>query len=145
MGGITVTLPSEYGYVVLTFFLSIVMLTYFTFKVVMARKKYNIQYPTLYANDDHKEGKIFNCYQRVHQNTLEVYTQTMLCLLIGGIQHPIISSVSGVVWIISRIVYAQGYYTGIPAKRVWGSFGYIFLFTMYGTTISFALHLLQLV
>ena len=45
---------------------------YLMVNVVMARKKYDIQYPALYAPAGHKYEKEFNSVQRAHQNTLEV-------------------------------------------------------------------------
>lgn len=140
---ITDVLPKEYGYVVLTAFLSIFMLMYKSIMVSLARKKYQVPYPDMYTTDDKK--KIFNCIQRAHQNTLENYTSTMICLLLGGVQHPVLASVAGLVWIVGRVVYAMGYSTGDPERRMRGVFAYIGLFTLFGCTISFALHLLQLV
>ena len=33
------------------------------------RKKTGITYPTMYSQDTSGDGHLFNCYQRVHQNT----------------------------------------------------------------------------
>jgi len=140
---VTIVVPKEYGYVVFTAVASVVMLMYKAFKVSKARKEYNVPYPTMYATGESDKAKIFNCVQRAHQNTLENYAPTMMCLLLGGIQHPIISAVGGMVWNLGRVVYAQGYSSGDPKKRMRGAFGYFGLFALYGCTISFGLHLLQ--
>ena len=56
---------------------------YLSINVAMARKKYDVQYPALYAPNGHKYEKEFNSVQRAHQNTLEsfsfVFLQTALC------------------------------------------------------------------
>ncbi|XP_033121040.1 microsomal glutathione S-transferase 3-like isoform X2 [Anneissia japonica] len=115
------------------------MVTYLGAKVGQARKKYGVKYPLMY---DSKEP-MFNCYQRAHQNTLEQIPYFLLFLLLGGIQHPGVCIVCGLIWIVSRLSYAFGYYTGDPEKRLKGVYGYIGLFGLIAATISFALHLLQ--
>lgn len=42
------------------------------FKVMGARKKFNVKFPDLYASKDNPDAEAFNCVQRGHQNTLEV-------------------------------------------------------------------------
>jgi len=134
-------LPAEYGYVVFTAVGSVFVNIWMVLNVVKARKQYNVKYPALYSPDNDK----FNCIQRVHQNTLENYPSFLLLLLFGGFQYPKISAGAGVVYLVSRIAYACGYYTGDPDKRRWGSFGGIGLICLLGNTISFAAHQLKLV
>ncbi|EDO44678.1 predicted protein [Nematostella vectensis] len=137
----TIVLAKEYGYVVLTGISSAFMLTYLGIRVGVARKKFKIQYPKMY---DDKEI-VFNCVQRAHQNTLENYPQFLMLLFLGGLEHPIVCSLAGLVWILGRIVYAHGYYTGDPSKRSRGGFAYLGLFTLLGVTGKMALRLLGVV
>jgi len=133
-----VFVPSEYGYVILVGVASAFMCTWKSLQVGKARKKYKVNYPTMYSPDN----DMFNCVQRAHQNTLEVLPQFLMVLLIGGARYPIISSLAGLIWIAGRIAYAKGYYTGDPKKRMKGSFGYIGLFTLLGTTVATALNII---
>jgi glutathione S-transferase len=134
-------LPDEYGYVVLVATFSWFVVNWMAFRVGAARKKYGVKYPEMYSS----EHPIFNCVQRAHQNTLEVVWYTLMFLLLGGLQHPRISAVGGLVWLVGRISYARGYYTGDPEKRLNGAYGYFGLFALIGTTVSLALHLLGVV
>ncbi|KAJ7989008.1 hypothetical protein DPEC_G00315090 [Dallia pectoralis] len=112
-------LPSSYGYVILTYLYSWVMLTYLGIRVGGARKKYDVKYPAMYS-DKHQ---IFNCIQRAHQNTLEVYPQWLVFQTIAALVYPISAAVLGAIWVTSRLSYAHGYYTGEPAKRMRGVYG----------------------
>uniref|UniRef100_A0A3B3S3N7 Glutathione S-transferase 3, mitochondrial n=1 Tax=Paramormyrops kingsleyae TaxID=1676925 RepID=A0A3B3S3N7_9TELE len=106
-------LPERFGFVVLIFVYSLVMLMYLAIKVGAARKKYDIKYPTMYSEKE----QIFNCIQRAHQNTLEVYPQWLIFQTIAGLVYPMTASVLGVIWVTSRFSYAWGYYTG--SKSLW--------------------------
>ncbi|CAG8734872.1 23084_t:CDS:2, partial [Gigaspora rosea] len=144
---VLVEIPSEYGYVIVTGFVSTILTGYLGFKAGGYRKKANVPYPYMYATKEEAEQDrnklIFNCYQRAHQNTLENYPQFLLTLMVGGLKHPIISSVGGGIWILGRLFYAWGYHTGEPSKRSRGFFSYIGVLALVGTTISTAISLLK--
>jgi len=133
---LTFTLSREHGYAAGVALSSWVVLQYMGVNVMKARKRYNVDYPALYASDSNPQAKLFNCIQRAHQNTLENYPQFLLVLGLGSIQYPLISSIGGAVYLLGRLAYFQGYSTGQPDKRQYGAFGYIGFFAMMGCAIK---------
>ncbi|ESO95375.1 hypothetical protein LOTGIDRAFT_116903 [Lottia gigantea] len=101
-------LPNEYGYVILVGCGSVAVNMWMAFKVGAARKKYGVEYPKLYSDDN----DTFNCIQRAHQNTLEGYPQFLMLLFVGGLQYPKVTAGLGAVCLLGRIAYALGYYSG---------------------------------
>ncbi|RGB26958.1 hypothetical protein C1646_769776 [Rhizophagus diaphanus] len=144
---VQIEISKDFGYVISTGFASVILVTYLGFKVGQARRLSGYPYPYVYATkeecDKDQKKLLFNCYQRVHQNTLEFYPAFLFTLVAGGIKHPILSSVAGGIWILGRIFFASGYYTGEPKKRTRGFFGYIGSLILLGTTISSAISLLS--
>ncbi|CAF1390448.1 unnamed protein product [Rotaria magnacalcarata] len=133
---ITFTLSREHGLAAGVAVSSWFVLQYMGVNVMKARKRYNIEYPKLYTVESDQESKTFNCIQRGHQHSLEVYPEFLLMLGLGSIRYPLISSVGGVIWLVGRIVFFRGYATGHAEKRRYGSFGYFGLFTMMGCAIK---------
>lgn len=131
-------LPEGYGYVMFTFVDSMLVNMWMANNVMKARKEYNVPFPKLYSEDDK-----FNCIQRAHQSTLEMYPQFMALLFVGGLAYPKITSAAGCLYLVSRIVYARGYYTGDPAKRTRGHFGLFGILVMFGTTVCAAIQQLR--
>ena len=82
-----------------------------------ARTKYKVELPTMYSDTE----VMFNCYQRVHQNTLERLPLFLGLLLVAGLFNSIIAAVLGAVWLVGRLLYSIGYYSGVPKNRVVGS------------------------
>jgi len=74
-------------------------------------------YPKLYAEGFSAEAKAFNCVQRGHQQALETYPVFVVLSIIGGLAHPIASSLGGLLWCLARVGWAKGYATGEPEKR----------------------------
>lgn len=136
--GVELEVEPMFGLVILVFVASIFMLQWLGFNVVKARKKHDVQYPLMYSDKDN----MFNCIQRAHQNTLEVYPLFLCTLFIAGLFAPFIASIAGIIWIVSRVVYANGYYSGDPENRIKGAFGYIGLLTNLVLTVCLAVSLL---
>ncbi|KAJ8027099.1 Microsomal glutathione S-transferase 3 [Holothuria leucospilota] len=138
---VSITVPDEYGYVVCVLFLAYAAFFFLAEMVVYARKKFDVPYPTMYS----EKSKQFNCYQRGHQNALESLPFFLVFTLLGGLQHPLVVSVAGVVWCVGRIVYALGYYSGDASKRAPGAIlAFLALVAIFGCSVSLALHMLDI-
>ena len=121
-----------YGYVLLVVVLAyimffvqviIIMIIIITFTVFLqggmvgkARTKYKVELPTMYSDTE----VMFNCYQRVHQNTLERLPLFLGLLLVAGLFNSIIAAVLGALWLLGRVLYSVGYYSGVPKNRIYG-------------------------
>jgi len=134
-GGANLIFPSGYGFVVLTAVGSVMMVTWKSMKVGIARDEFKIPYPYIYASDN----VAFNCVLRAHQNTMENYPQFLLMLMIGGLEMPYFCAVGGWIWIFGRIMYAKGYYTGDPNKRARGNMSVIGMVMLIAATVKFAI------
>ncbi|XP_011683175.1 microsomal glutathione S-transferase 3 isoform X2 [Strongylocentrotus purpuratus] len=133
------TLPKEYGYVVLVGAASAFMVQFLAIQVGRARKKYGVEYPTMYSDTI----PAFNCVQRAHQNTLENYPQFLMLLFFSGLERPRAAAGLGGLWVLSRITYAFGYYSGDPNKRRRGAFGYIGTMGLMSLTVRSAFRMLK--
>lgn len=142
---VALELKPEFGFVLLVLlFGALTVNGWMSVQVGGARKKYNVKYPTMYADEaTNKDAKLFNCYQRAHQNTLENYPTFLTLLLPSGLRFPITAAVAGFVYLLGRIAYFKGYATGDPSKRMNGSFQYLGLFTLMGCVGRFAFELLS--
>ncbi|VDP55804.1 unnamed protein product [Schistosoma curassoni] len=101
---------------------------YFARRVIQARKEHSVELPIMY----HPTDKVFNCIQRGHQNYLEVLPFFLMALFVGGLRYPRTYTACGVVFLLGRLLYFQGYATGVymhsfifftlkdPAKRYKG-------------------------
>merc|ERR1711868_138862 len=86
-----------YGYVLLILVLTWFLLFWQGNMVGRMRTKYKVEYPAMYSDTE----PMFNCYQRVHQNTLERVTVFLTLLLAAGLFNPKMAAIFGFIWIIS--------------------------------------------
>ncbi|KAH9913321.1 membrane-associated proteins in eicosanoid and glutathione metabolism [Epithele typhae] len=118
----SIVLSKEFVYPVAAVVSTFYLIAWQTVKVSGARKRAQVPYPYLYAEkadaSARKEAMVFNCTQRAHQNTLEVYPVIVAATLIGGLQYPVVSAGLCGAWVMNRILYTVGYSTGDPAKRI---------------------------
>ena len=137
---IAVNISPHYGYVVMVG-VGVVFVNFSkAMKIGGMRKKLGIKYPTMYSD----EHPLFNCYQRAHQNTLEFVPYFYPTLLTAGLRHPVGAAVAGSLFAIGRIIYALGYYSGDPEKRLPGALisEFFGLFPLLGMSVSFGAGLL---
>ena len=99
--------------------------------VVMARKRFEVKYPALYADKSHKYAHDFNCVQRGHQNFLENVPIHFMVLGIASIYRPKVAALAALVRTAGFIAYMRGYATGKVENRNRGAFGYLGFFTMF--------------
>mmetsp|Transcript_14188 Transcript_14188/g.28629 ORF Transcript_14188/g.28629 Transcript_14188/m.28629 type:complete len:88 (-) Transcript_14188:1738-2001(-) len=76
-----------------------------------ARKKYDIQYPNMYAIPGyHKDADAFNRVQRGHQSVLvESLPSFTVTALVAGAYYPITMAITGVAWSIGAYLFQLGY------------------------------------
>ncbi|CAH8566708.1 unnamed protein product [Heterobilharzia americana] len=110
-------LPRYYGGVILVGVGAFGLNMYFIRRVIKARKEHNVELPLMY----HPTNKVFNCIQRGHQNYLEVLPLFLMTLFVGGLRYPRTYTACGIIFLIGRLLYFNGYSTGDPAKRRMGA------------------------
>jgi len=137
-------LKSSIGWIGFVMIFNGIMLQHLGHKVMEARKLYSVDYPTMYATKENKNSAIFNCYQRAHQNTLEIQPTFLVFTYFAAQRFPLITAISSSLVIISRFLYASGYYTGNPASRSRGHFGYLGHIIIFGLTIINSLYMLDI-
>jgi glutathione S-transferase len=101
-----------------------------------ARKKYKVDYPTLYDTRNTKEAQEFNCHQRGHQNMLETIAEALVLSLLAGLFFPLIAFGAQLVYCVGRIVYYFGYAKS-PKGRFYGEALYLPMFLVWMGCIYF--------
>ncbi|NXP39929.1 MGST3 transferase, partial [Leiothrix lutea] len=129
-------LSKEYGYVMLTGAASFVLVMHLAINVGKARKKYGVEgmfavhAPLEFCLCKHKHNLLTTFICR-----LEVYPAFLFFLGTGGLYHPRVATGLGMTWILGRLLYAYGYYTGDPKKRSRGALGSVALLGLLGTGV----------
>ncbi|CAO3581051.1 unnamed protein product [Absidia cylindrospora] len=143
----SITVPSEYGYVLATTLATSVYLIFLTATVGKARSKAKVPYPYAYAEKSEAEKdplkNIFNCTQRAHQNTLEFWPIVTSMSLIAGLSHPVIAAAAHAWWLLGRIIYVRGYITGNPQNRLYGVAGQLGVLPLLFVSISSVYNLIK--
>ena len=141
-----------------------VMTMWMAVNVGMARKRYGIPYPTAYAvagtprhygpeksgkSDSNKKNVIseeeaykFNCMQRGHMNMVENAPFIIALLLSNWLTFPLYSAACGLIWIVGRVLYFNGY-SSSPDGRIAGVFAYIGVLGLLGMSIASSVYLYQ--
>ncbi|KAI8365147.1 hypothetical protein BD560DRAFT_402276 [Blakeslea trispora] len=137
---VALLVPSEYGYVLGASTVSAIYLFSLGFNVYSARTAANVPYPYVYAekSEAEKDPKkhVFNCIQRVHHNTMEIFPVFQTMLMVGGLKHPELSTGCAGIFLAGRMFYSSGYSSGDTTKRSRGMVAYIGLLGLLGTSIS---------
>ncbi|KAL8708463.1 MAG: hypothetical protein Q9220_006620 [cf. Caloplaca sp. 1 TL-2023] len=113
MSSLQITVPPEYGYVLLSATASTFISIYHSALTAKFRRASKTPYPNPYASaaeaKDSKEKYLFNCAQRAHAQFLENQPSYLISLLISGLKYPVASAAMGAVWCVGRVVFARGY------------------------------------
>lgn len=83
---------------------------YLSSKVIVARKKFKIPLPNLYATPGvHEKADEFNRVQRGHQNIIETISDFKTNSLIAGLYYPKLVAVCGLMHCVGAMLYQVGY------------------------------------
>ncbi|CAN0015706.1 unnamed protein product, partial [Hapterophycus canaliculatus] len=105
----TITLTPAHGLPMAVAICSAFMTTWAGIGVGMARKKYKIGYPQMYAEQSDPNAFAFNCYQRAHQNVLENYPPFLMLLALSSVYRPKVAAVAGAIRLAGFVVYVINY------------------------------------
>lgn len=131
-------IPDAYGYVLGSISTTALVVQWMSIKVALARRECGVKYPKMMADGDDEQSMVFNCTQRAHQNTLETLPLAIMCQALMGLKYPIVAAVMGVLWAVGRVIYANGYSSGDPSKRIPGAAisGIVYLGLIIGCYIA---------
>jgi glutathione S-transferase len=77
------------------------------------RRAAKIPYPNAYATPQEAKANpaahTFNCAQRAHAQFMENAPQTMMYMLVAGLEYPNATAGLGVGWLVCRVLYLYGY------------------------------------
>lgn len=144
-----ITVPDNYGYVILTCAV-LPVITSFNMggPVMKARKEFDVPYPNLYGTPGyHKKADEFNRVQRGHQNMFETLGTFQIAALIGGLKHPLTCAASGVFYCAGCFLFLKGYAdqsldVKVARHMKGGPIKYIGYFSALGSCISLSLSML---
>ncbi|KAF2819309.1 membrane-associated proteins in eicosanoid and glutathione metabolism [Ophiobolus disseminans] len=139
-----ITVPDEYGYVLLACVSTFLVGTWHALLVGGARKAAKIPYPYEYASYEQVQTAspasasamlTFNAAQRAHQNFNENHPTFLGAMLIAGLRWPVAIGVMGGLWSVNRVVYALGYKASGGQGGKGRYYGLLWQFMHYGTVI----------
>ena len=110
-------LPPNYGLCVLVLGVGFGVDAALKVAVIMARKKYHVAYPNLYAPHGHKHKYEFDSVQRGHANFLETYAPTMLQMMGAGLVYPRYAAAFGATYLLGCLIKGIGYGVSGPEGR----------------------------
>ncbi|ERF70531.1 hypothetical protein EPUS_08593 [Endocarpon pusillum Z07020] len=109
-----ITVPNNYGYVLGISLIATPLLA-FAHGTITGRKRRaaKIPYPNAYATAQEMKANpaayTFNCAQRAHAQFMENAPQTMMHMLVAGLQYPNATIALGLGWLVARMLYLYGY------------------------------------
>lgn len=106
-----------------------------------ARVRYNVPWPTLYAEASHPHATAYNCVQRAHQHVLEQTPMLLTLLVIASFEFPLTAGVSSALFSASKVLgNVFGYAGGSAKKKKRGLFGYLGLLALFGLSVMVGLN-----
>lgn len=130
----TITLPSDFKYVIASLGLLPLLNQYIDISVIKARKAAKVALPALFASEEEAKADIakhrFNCAQKASMNFSEHVGGFVAAVLVSGFFFPKISAGLAATWIFGRVFYHQGYSTGDPKKRMRGGIASVALLSL---------------
>ena len=90
-----------------------------------ARKEYNVPWPWTFAQPSNKNKLKFDMVQRAHLNFVENYTQVLGVSYFAAQVSSNLAAVCGSFFLLGRLAFIRGYYTGNAKNKDSGAFGYI--------------------
>jgi glutathione S-transferase len=93
----------------------------------------NVPWPHTFGLEKSKDKLKFDMVQRAHLNFVENYPQFYAIVYFALQFAPKLTTICGTIFLLGRIVFALGYYSGDAGNKNQGAFGYMLgIFPVYG-------------
>jgi glutathione S-transferase len=94
-------------------------------KTNWARVEYKNPWPHTFCLESNPDKLRFDMVQRAHLNFVENYAQFLAVAYFAARLAPKCAAVFGTIFLLGRVVFALGYYSGVAEKKDNGAFGYM--------------------